>query len=146
MSDPVSETKVNPKQLEANNRIPLHLLPPVFLLRTAAVLWKGASKPGRWQWNFLDTPVKLTTYVDAILRHTLCIMAGEDMDEDLKEPHWACIAASCVILAASKACGTLEDDRRKEPDDSPSVMRKYEADRKQLTNVKPTSGSDPVSQ
>jgi hypothetical protein len=98
----------NPKEAAGREKCPMQLLPPEFLIQTANVMGAGASKYGAW--NFRDTPIKLSTYLGAMMRHLTAIADGEDIDES-GFPHIAHIGASCAILLDAAKHGKLIDDR-----------------------------------
>ena len=98
----------NPKEAQGRKKCPMHLLPPEFLIQTANVLGHGAAKYNPWNWR--TAPIKLSTYLAAIYRHTTAFADGEDIDES-GFPHAAHIAASCAIIIDAMKHGTLVDDR-----------------------------------
>jgi hypothetical protein len=98
----------NPKESAGRKKCPMHLLPPEFLIQTANVLGHGADKYTPWNWR--TTPIKLSTYQGAMMRHLTQIAKGEDLDES-GFPHLAHIAASAAIVLDAAANGMLVDDR-----------------------------------
>ena len=113
----------NPKQRDAETRVPLHLVPPVFMIGVAAVLREGASQEGRWPYNWRDNPVTLTTYISAAMRHLLALASGEDIDPKSGRPHEEHLGANAAIISDARACGTLIDDRHKVEDGAAELMR-----------------------
>jgi hypothetical protein len=73
----------------------------------------GADKYGPWNWR--ETGVCASTYVNAIMRHLNAWRDGEDLDPESGFSHLAHIACSCNILMDAAAVGKLQDDRNKLP-------------------------------
>jgi hypothetical protein len=99
----------NPKDLIGSNKIPIHLFPTTAIIYGALALLDGALKYGRS--NYRAIGVKSTIYTDAINRHTMAYLEGEDIDPDSKLPHLAHVLASAAILIDAKEAGKLTDDR-----------------------------------
>lgn len=74
----------------------------------------GATKYGAYNWR--ESGVSATTYVNAIMRHLNAWRDGEDLDPESGISHLAHIACSCNIMLDADFCGTLGDDRHKVPD------------------------------
>jgi hypothetical protein len=102
----------DPKGLAGAKKAPMHLLPPLPLMRLAWAMGHGAAKYGVN--NFLDAKVLASTYIGAIGRHWAQFSSGEDNDNDSGLSHIALLAANCMILMAAADAGTLIDDRRKQ--------------------------------
>jgi hypothetical protein len=79
--------------------------------QTAWVHELGAEKYGPWNWR--ETGVCASTYVNAILRHLNAWRDGEDLDPESGITHLAHIACSANILMDAEHCGKLQDDRNK---------------------------------
>jgi hypothetical protein len=84
--------------------------------QTAWVHKLGADKYGPWNWR--ETGVCASTYVNAILRHLNAWRDGEDLDPESGITHLAHIACSANILMDAEVCGKLQDDRNKRPDET----------------------------
>jgi hypothetical protein len=100
----------DPKGAAGAKKAPMHLLPPLPLMRLAWAMGHGAAKYGVN--NFLDAKVLASTYIGAIGRHWAQFSSGEDNDNDSGLSHIALLAANCMILMAAADAGTLIDDRR----------------------------------
>jgi hypothetical protein len=74
----------------------------------------GADKYGPWNWR--ETGVCASTYVNAILRHLNAWRDGEDLDPESGISHLAHIACSANILMDAGYCNRLQDDRNKSAD------------------------------
>ncbi len=105
------EPAVNPKELRAalDGKVPLDYLEPVALIAEAHVMKHGADKYGRR--NYRDTPMKMSVYVGALLRHTLAWSLGEDIDPESGQPHLAHIRACCAVMLGAIDAGVAVDDR-----------------------------------
>lgn len=100
---------MNPKQSQANVRVPMHLCPPVLPIRVAAMFRTVNQLPGRYPFNWRDNDVSLATYLDAIKRHIAKIEDGE-WDDPSGHSHIAHIAGNCAILLDAELKGTLHCD------------------------------------
>lgn len=99
----------DPKGAAGALKTPLGLIPPSAMEQTAWVHGLGAEKYGAWNWR--ETGVCASTYVNAIMRHLNAWRDGEDVDPESGITHLAHIAASCNILMDAHFCGTMQDDR-----------------------------------
>jgi hypothetical protein len=97
------------KRKHGMQKVQLGLVPATAMESIARVLECGAAKYGAYNWR--DSGIRCTTYVDAILRHLNAWRDGEDLDPESGVSHIAHIAASCCILLDADAHGRLEDDR-----------------------------------
>jgi hypothetical protein len=101
----------DPKGAAGALKTPLGLIPPCAMNQTALVHKFGASRYGPFNWR--DTRVCASTYVNAIMRHLNAWRDGEDLDPESGISHIAHISCSCNILMDADYCGTLMDDRNK---------------------------------
>jgi len=113
----------NPKDRAGSKKVNLSLIPPVANIYEAKVMELGAAKYGPYNWR--DTPVRLTVYLSATLRHLYAKMDGQDIDPESGQPHDAHIRANMGIILDAKENGTLIDDR-KTPGKAPDVLTKVE--------------------
>jgi hypothetical protein len=120
----------DPKGAAGAVKVPLGLIPPHAMEQTAWVHKLGADKYGAWNWR--ETGVCASTYVNAILRHLNAWRDGEDLDPESGISHLAHVACSANILMDAEYCDKLQDDRNKRPDEteegSPKVVASYEED------------------
>ena len=108
------QTQYNdPKGQAGSLKAPLGLVPPYAMEQTAWVHKLGAEKYGPWNWR--ETGVCASTYVNAILRHLNAWRDGESLDPESGITHLAHIACSANILMDAEYCGKLQDDRNKRP-------------------------------
>ena len=104
------QTQYNdPKGQAGSLKAPLGLVPPHAMEQTAWVHKLGADKYGPWNWR--ETGVCASTYVNAILRHLNAWRDGEDLDPESGISHLAHVACSANILMDAEYCGKLQDDR-----------------------------------
>jgi hypothetical protein len=111
----------NPKDRLGVKKVPLSLVPMVGLIYEAMAFKEGDINYGAF--NYRRKKVRRRVYLEAILRHTLQALAGEDIDRDtiVRDkrgkvifpgiPHEAKIRACCGIILDAQECGTLIDDR-----------------------------------
>jgi hypothetical protein len=108
----------DPKGAAGALKTPLGLIPPYAMEQTAWAHKHGAEKYGPFNWR--DTKVCASTYINAMMRHLNAWRDGENLDPESGISHLAHIACSCNILMDADYCGTLMDDRnvklRNEPD------------------------------
>ena len=109
----MSEKKeINPKELLANKKIPLQLIPPEASKQLALALYFGANikEYGEWNWRTSD-PINYMTYVGAIKRHLDFLVERKDMDKESTLNHLGHIMASCAILLDADKYNNINDDR-----------------------------------
>ena len=99
----------DPKGAAGAVKVPLGLIPPHAMEQTAWVHKLGADKYGPWNWR--ETGVCASTYVNAILRHLNAWRDGEDLDPESGISHLAHVACSANILMDAEYCDKLQDDR-----------------------------------
>jgi hypothetical protein len=103
----------DPKGAAGALKTPLSLIPPFAMEQTAWVHKLGAEKYGPFNWR--ETGVCASTYVNAIMRHLNAWRDGENLDPESGISHLAHVACSCNILLDADHCGTLQDDRNVKP-------------------------------
>lgn len=106
-SDPGS----NPKDDIGVRKSPLRFVPPALSIFVAPAMANGAAKYGAYNWR--DKRIKYTVYLEAIQRHLLALMDGEDLAADSGIHHAAHIGANIAILADALSLGLVVDDRPK---------------------------------
>ncbi len=99
----------NPKDRLGVKKAPLRLVPPALTIVTAPAMAQGAAKYGPYNWR--EKPVKLTVYLEAMLRHILALLDGEDVDPDSGFLHLSHIGANVAIIADAMFLAGLIDDR-----------------------------------
>lgn len=99
----------NPKDLVAQNKIPLWLLSPIAKAHWALAQFAGMCKYGAW--NFRVTGVRASVYLSAMGRHIDAYLSGERTDPVDGTHHLANVMACCSILLDAEVAGKLTDDR-----------------------------------
>lgn len=75
----------------------LSLLPPLAIIGVGEVLTFGAVKYCKEGWK--DVPDAVNRYRDALLRHFMAMLSGEDVDPDSGLPHIDHIQANAMFLS-----------------------------------------------
>lgn len=101
----------NPKDRAGSAKISLTRIPA-----TAAVEFAKAGMYGNYMydpfnWREKDKKIRLTVYIDAILRHAFRLMDGEDVDPDSLVSHWGHIGQGSAVAIDAIAMGNFVDDR-----------------------------------
>ena len=111
ISDKTVESTTNPKDLFGSKKPPLSLVPPSVILHLAQAFKEGAAKYGPYNWR--EKKVQTMIYIDAILRHTMAFLDGEDLDPDSKtgKHHLDGVLASAAVLIDAMETGNLIDNR-----------------------------------
>lgn len=106
---------INPKDKLGLKKIPLRLIPPAaYIYQAIAHNLGGLVKGyGPYNWREKGKPVSHSVYLEAIFRHMLLSMDGDDQDCESLGPHEASIMACCSIILDAKLNGNLIDDRHK---------------------------------
>ena len=102
-------TPNDPKGAAGAAKTPLGLIPPWAMEQAALAHKLGKEKYGPFNWR--DTGVCASTYVNAIMRHLNAWRDGENLDPESGISHLAHIICSCNILLDADYCDTLQDDR-----------------------------------
>lgn len=83
---------------------------PMYVMGMAML--QGNLKYGLF--NYIDEPVSISVYLEAMGRHRDLYKLGQDLASDTGIEHLGHIMACCNILIAAHYEGTLIDDRRKD--------------------------------
>lgn len=100
---------INPKDEGGNKKVPLALLPSAGIIHGARAMKNGADKYGPY--NYRDKHILVMIYLDAIMRHLLSYLDGEECDEDSGVHHLGHIIANASIILDSRELGTIVDNR-----------------------------------
>lgn len=108
----------NPKDVMGSKKDLISLVPPEGIRGIAKVMKYGAydarradGGSGYGAYNWRHTKVRLSIYLDAIARHNMKLIEGEDLDEDSGLPHTYHIGANICIIEDAKKYNCLIDDR-----------------------------------
>jgi hypothetical protein len=102
-------TSSNPKDLIGFRKPPIALCPPTLWLYASLAMKLGAKKYGPYNWR--NKSVSAMTYVNALLRHTLSYLDGEENDRESGTKHLAHAAACIGILLDAEVNNKLINDR-----------------------------------
>jgi len=124
-------TDPNPKQLQGDYKVPLHLVPPGLTIYAAMALGEG----GLWKatpygpYNFRDSKVEVMTYIGGIMRHLVDFLDGTDNDPDspVNKPSLAGVAGSLAILIDAIENGNAIDNRPKKGN-ARAMMDRFEGE------------------
>lgn len=119
---PLDQTKANPKHALGLTKVPLHFTPMSAVVMMALVFEAGAQDYGILNWR--DTDVVRSVYLDALNRHYMALMDGQDLDEKSGLPHEAHIMACAAILIDARELGRLIDDRPT-PGNVAAILKRY---------------------
>lgn len=103
----------DPKGQAGAAKPPLGLIPPEAMRQSAIVHGLGAKKYGPWNWR--ETKVLASTYINAALRHIAEYQDRLDAEPESGQSPLAHAIASLNILLDAKKAGTLIDDRPPAP-------------------------------
>lgn len=113
-----SKIDTNPKDLMGSKKAPLSLVTYECVKGISEAMYYGAfeskrkdGKTGYGPYNWRQTQVRLSIYLDATLRHTFALANGEDKDPDSGLPHEYHIAANMNVILDARKHGALIDDR-----------------------------------
>jgi hypothetical protein len=96
--------------LKYDNEKPMMALIPPSALEAEARVWTyGAKKYDNWNWT---KGIKYTRILSAILRHTMEIMKGNDVDPESGELHAASIRCNAAMLIEFVMTNRVELDDR----------------------------------
>ena len=99
----------NPKTAYGDRKAPVHLVPPIAIVKEANVFKLGAKKYGPFNWR--EHTVSSSVYYGAALRHLMAYWDGEDIDPESGETHLAHARACLAILLDAEANQKLNDNR-----------------------------------
>jgi hypothetical protein len=111
LSPVASLDTTNPKDLIGAKKVSIGLVPASSIIYQALAMEDGAVKYGPF--NYRETQVRATVYINAALRHLYSYMDGEELAQDSQKPHLGHALASIGIIVDAKESGTLIDDRPK---------------------------------
>jgi Domain of unknown function (DUF5664) len=111
----------NPKDAIGSKKVSISKVPPSAIIEMARAFENGAAKYGAY--NYRETEVRASIYVDAAIRHLMCWFDGEQVADDSGVTHLGHALASIGILVDTTECGTLADDRPKQGTSSVMIER-----------------------
>lgn len=99
----------NPKDLCAQQKVDMSVVPVVGMWHTAHAMMDGARNYGRYNWRAKH--VIASIYYSAARRHLDWWWEGQDIDTKSLVHHLGHLAANAMILLDAIEGGTLIDDR-----------------------------------
>jgi len=109
MSESSGSPSTNPKDAIGRKKPMLHLIPPSALILESLAMRNGAEKYTPYNWR--RATVAATVYIDAVMRHVLAWLDGEENAPDSGIHHLAHARASLGIILDAQVQGTMVDDR-----------------------------------
>jgi len=106
----MSEKSDNPKNILAETKVNLALLPAAGIIHGAHACMDGASRYGPYNWR--EKKIALMAYASAAQRHIQSWIDGEDIDPSGAHHFGHAIAGLAIALDAME-CNTAIDDRPK---------------------------------
>lgn len=113
-----STDNTNPKDVMGRKKDPVSLVPYEAIKGISKAMYYGAFEAkradgnlGYGPYNWRSTKVRFSIYLDAIIRHTMALAEGQDLDPDSGLSHEDHIGANIAIIKDAKAHNTLIDDR-----------------------------------
>lgn len=100
---------LNPKDIVGAKKAPLGYVPPAAYIGTAEAMAIGAVKYGPFNWR--EQPIQYMTYLEAMLRHLLALIDGQDLAEDTGVHHLKHVLAGGSILLDAIESGRVVDNR-----------------------------------
>ena len=110
---------INPKDLVAQSKLDLSLVPETAIISEALAFLEGALKYGRFNWRM--KPVKLSVYYSALMRHLLKLHAGDSLDSKTLIQHLGYVRCCAAIIIDAAFYGTLVDDRPPRGKSNPDI-------------------------
>lgn len=106
----VVESKGNPKEAQAasDGKDMIQNIPLWLLKGDAAAHTLGANKYGRFNWR--EDPIKMSTYLGAMIRHIVAWSEGEETDPESGFHHLYHVRACCAVVLDATEHGTVHDD------------------------------------
>lgn len=108
----------NPKDQIGRKKDAISLVPPEGIRQISKAMKYGAydakrqdGTTGYGPYNWRSIQISYTVYLDAILRHTLALVEGNDLDKDSNLNHLAHIGANVCLLLDAQKHNCLIDDR-----------------------------------
>lgn len=103
------EVVQNPKQDVGITKVPTSYIPAAVIQELGVAMLEGALKYGPFNWR--ESSVVVTTYIDAAKRHLDAFLEGREIDPDSGLCELTKAIASIVVLRDAMINGTIIDDR-----------------------------------
>lgn len=116
---------MNPKDAVGSKKPPMSCVPLNVVQEVAIALHEGALKYGRFNWR--ETGVRPSVYMDATLRHLFAWYEGEDLDPDSGISHVTKAIASMIVLRDAMLSDMLVEDDRPKPGGRAPLQQQMDA-------------------
>lgn len=104
-----SELGVNPKDTQGTKKVPLSNVPSSSIIYEALAFRDGAKKYGPYNWR--TNKVQAMLYIDALYRHVMSWVDGEDLATDSGVHHLGHAKACLGVLIDAIETKCLVDNR-----------------------------------
>lgn len=101
----------NAKTVQGIKKLPTYDVPPIAIAALGLAMKDGATKYGRFNWH--ETGITASIFIEAAMRHLIDFMNGEDYAQDSKVHHLGHLMSCCAIILDSQMRGIMIDDRPK---------------------------------
>ena len=101
----------NPKDKFGSAKVSFTRIPTTAMVEMAKAGMYGNHMYKPFNWREEDKQIRLSVYLDAILRHVYRLFDGEDVDPDSLVSHWGHIAQGAAIAIDAISLGNYIDDR-----------------------------------
>ena len=99
----------NPKDTVGSKKVSISKIPPAVLFEIANALLGGGLKYSAYNWR--AEGARATVYYDAVMRHLMAWLEGEDIDPDSGMSHVTQAISGLIVLRDSMIQGNWVDDR-----------------------------------
>ncbi len=99
----------NPKDTVGSKKVSISKIPPAVLFEVANALLSGGLKYASYNWRAEGS--RATVYYDAVMRHLMAWLEGEDIDPDSGLSHVTQAISGLIVLRDSMLQGNWVDDR-----------------------------------
>jgi hypothetical protein len=99
----------NPKDTVGSKKVSISKIPPAVLIEVANALLSGGLKYSSYNWR--AEGARATVYYDAVMRHLMAWLEGEDIDPDSGMSHVTQAISGLIVLRDSMLQGNWVDDR-----------------------------------
>jgi len=123
----LSQTPIdsNLKTLAAQGKLSIDAIPMIAIYALGMAMDDGKRKYGKYNWR--DSCVTTSVFIDAIERHIQLYKSGENFAPDSLVHHLAHVMAGAGILLDAELYGVLQDDRKSTPrpfDEIKAILKK----------------------
>lgn len=99
----------NPKRTAGSRKSPTSCVPWSVVMEIGLGMSEGRFRYKGFNWR--ETPIQASDYIDALNRHMAAWIEGEDIDRDSGLSHITKAITTLVVLRDAMMYGTMIDDR-----------------------------------